>query len=245
MGDKKKKKFILFLFIHLFLLMSVPFFGFGSGEIVCKDEEAVKNHPDFVKFTSRGQDYGNHYTVILTDNGTIEFENTDSQTGGGFYAAVYKIGEYQFYGHTAYYDEKKRTWKNCGRSGAYFIDLSQMLGVKIETMADCIDNYDKIYELAKLLAQEQYKAGYDESVKLQKKNCLLDSKIQNEFPYHFALSENRKSVVYILAMYEIPQWLWNGVKDNDISWCKTSFGENWQEKLDEDLPKIRKSLGLE
>ena len=119
-------------------------------------------------------------------------------------------------------------------------------------MVDCIDNYDKIYELAQKLAKEEYFSDYEEVVKIGKTD-FENTDIVKRFPHHFVLSENRRGVVFVSEIYGYSNGLWHGVKEDEIpfnadwgeNWCINKYGENWREKLNTDLPKIRKSLGLE
>ena len=233
---------VIFRFI-LFLLINSICYAKGKFE----GREAMENHPEVISYELRGQKHGAYYKVTLTGNRIIEFSNILSDSGSGFYAAISKLGEYWFLDSCRYRKSAKQEWKICGTDGIYFTDLSQILDTKIETMVDCIDNYNKIYELAKFLANEQYKAGCKESANLQDHRCLFDSRIKDVFPFHFALSENREAVVTVLAIYEYPQWFWDGVQEDEMNdrTAKIQWGENWVEKVNADLPKIRKSLGLE
>ncbi|MCQ2579796.1 MAG: hypothetical protein MJ159_03770 [Treponemataceae bacterium] len=100
----------------------------------------------------------------------------------------------------------------------FFIDLSEILNIKIETVGDIVDNYEKLYELVRLIAQKQY--------------------FESEY----------KSSICILSVYNYPYNLWNGVQEEDFKYSKlydVSYGTDWVEKVNNDLPKIRKSLGLE
>ncbi len=216
-------------------------FAKGNGENLLECEKALKAHPYVIDFKCYNSII---YEVTLTNGRTITFDEINIY-GGGFYASVSTIGEFWLMDSCDYRKKENQPWEHCSVYGIYFIDLSRMLGIKIETMVDCINNYDKILELIRFLAQEQYKTGYQESVKLQHGRGLHDSKTRNLFPFHFVFSENRKAVVNVLAIHEYPQWVWDGIQDDEIQWCVNRYGENWREKLNTDLPKIRKSLGLE
>ncbi len=221
-------------------VMVMQCFALGSLE----GRDAMKNHPEVISYESRAQEHGEYHEVTLTGGRKIEFDTINGHSGGGFYAAVTKIGEYTLY-DSAFYLTKTKKWKNAGGSGAFFIDLSQILGIKIETMIDVIDNYDKILELAKFLALEQFKAGYYESTKLTD-NRRFDLQTINEFPLNYVISENRKAVIYVSSIYEYPRWVWDGIQEDELKHCDSfnyRFGDGWENNVPYD--KIRKSLGLE
>ena len=182
------------VFICCSMLFSIACFALGNGENLCECEKALKAHPCVIDFKCYNSII---YEVTLTNNRIITFDEINI-SGGGFYACVNNIGEYHLNGLAMYRKNRKKKWETCSRGG-YFIDLSQILGIKIESMIDCIDNYDKILELAKFLAYEQFKAGYNESAKLSDNRCF-DLQTMNNFPFHYALSENRKAVVNVLSI---------------------------------------------
>ena len=248
LGNKEEMKQKLIRFIAMLIAIFLPHIfitALGNKDWMPECEKALQAHPEVISYEVRGQKHGGYYEVILTDERIIEFDTILADSGGGFYASVSKIGEFWLMDSCDYRKKENQPWEHCSVYGIYFIDLSRMLGIKIETMVDCRNNYDKILELIRFLAQEQYKTGYQESVKLQHGRGLHDSKTRNLFPFHFVFSENRKAVVNVLAIHEYPQWVWDGIQDDEIQWCVNRYGENWREKLNNDLPKIRKSLGLE
>lgn len=233
------KKIICFL---LPFILFTQCFAKGNGENLLECEKALQAHPYVIDFKCYNSII---YEVTLTNGRTITFDEINIY-GGGFYACVNHIGEYQLIGEAIYRLNPKKKWKTCSR-GAYFSDLSQILGIKIETMVDVIDNYEKIIKLAQFLALEQFKAGYQESEKLSDNRCF-DLQTINKFPRHYAISENRKAVIYVLAIYDYPRWVWDGIQENELKISKSqvwtnTFGENWENNIPYD--KIRKSLGLE
>ena len=214
-----KKKFILISYLTLFLFATQSMFFAET-----RAEKLLKKNPEFVGIGDKwGEKLGNHYIVNLTGNRILEFAEIDTRNGGGKYAGLEGIGEFKLSSYVEFKNESY--WKDTYGSHVRFQDLSQLLGIKIETMIDCIDNYDKILELVKKLAREQYLTSPDVSLRLYRERASRHIDIIKEFPNHFVLSENRIACIYVLAMYDwIAQY-------------------EWDEKIPAD--KLRKSLGLE
>ncbi|MBO4729188.1 MAG: hypothetical protein J5631_12250, partial [Spirochaetaceae bacterium] len=129
-------------------------------------------------------------------------------------------------------------WKYYYGSYARLQDLSQAIGIKIETMVDVINHYDEILAFIKMIANKQYDSEQYSS---------------DDYIYHVD-SENRKATIWVDKIHGYYNGLWHGVKEGELpfngedwgeSLCVRCYGENWREKLNADLPKIRKALGLE
>ena len=105
-----------------------------------------------------------------------------------------------------------------------FYNLSKLLGIKIETMTDAINNYDKIVQLAQILAREQYFGNFKEIKDRDAFSNIFDAELQEKFPHCFINSENRKGFVYVIFLEG------HGIKE-------------WDEKIPAD--KLKKYLGLE
>ena len=214
-----KKKIILISYLTLFLFATQSMFFAET-----RAEKLLKKNPEFVGIGDKwGEKLRQHLTVNLTENRILEFSQIDTRNGGGKYAGLEGIGEFKLSSYVEFKNESY--WKDTYGSHVRFQDLSQLLGIKIETMIDCIDNYDKILELVKKLAREQYLTSPDVSLRLYRERASRHKDIIKEFPNHFVLSENRIACIYVLAMYDwIAQY-------------------EWDEKIPAD--KLRKSLGLE
>ena len=236
---KKNIIFICCLTLFLFVTISMCF-------AETRAEKLLNKHPEFVSIEQRwGDKLGTHYLVNLTENRILEFDQIDSRNGGGKYAGLRKIGEFEVRGYVIY-KKTKVSWKDTYGSHARFQDLTQLLGVKIETMVDCINNYDKILNLVKMLARDQYLLGYEESIKLKNKDCFYDDKIISEFSHHFNFTEDRIALIRVVSIYDYIQWIWDGIQEDELKLCKDwviEFGVGWENNIPYD--KIRKSLGLE
>lgn len=236
-----KKNIILIFCLTIFLFVTLSMcFAFGL-----KGEKALKNHPEFISIENEwGEKLGTHYLVNLTGNRILEFAQIDSGNGGGKYAGLKGIGEFGLTGQVDYIDGKYHSWKDTYGSHVRFQDLSQLLGIKIENMIDCIENYDKILGYVQMLAREQYLAGYEASFKRARKRRENPDNLEN-FPYHFVLSEKRNAMIAVSSIYGYSEDFWHGTKEEDFINENIYSNENRREKLNKDLPKIRKSLGLE
>ena len=247
-----KQKLIRFIAMLIAIFLPHIFItALGNKDWMPECEKALQAHPEFVSIEGKWTNkLGEDYKINLTDGRTIGFQFINLKTGGGIYAGLVSIDEFDLSGQVKYKEEE--SWKDTYGYHARFQDISQLIGVKIETMVDCIDNYDKIYELAQKLAKEEYFSDYEEVVKIGKTD-FENTDIVKRFPHHFVLSENRRGVVFVSEIYGYSNGLWHGVKEDEIpfnadwgeNWCINKYGENWREKLNNDLPKIRKSLGLE
>lgn len=197
-------------------------FAFGL-----KGEKALKNHPEFVSIEEEwGEKLGTHYIVNLTENRILEFAQIDSRNGGGKYAGLRRIGEFEVRGFVSFPKDKsiETHWKEQYGPHARFRDISQGMGVKIETMVDVIDHYDEIIDFFKMIAIEQY----------------------NTNKYVFRVdSEDRKAFIWVHQINGYYWYHWHGVKEDEFVGENFYGSENWREKVNNDLPKIRKSLGLE
>lgn len=210
--------------------------GSACFAFVLKGEKDLINHPEFVSIEQEwGDKLGEHYLVLLTDNRILEFDQINMRNGGGKYACLTRIGEFTLLGSVKYPEDtsSETHWKDRYGQYARFRDISQAMGIKIETMVDAISNYDEILAFVRKIAQKQY-----------------DS---NDYVYRVD-SEKRKASIWVWKIYDYSFELWHGVKEGEVPPYNEYFGsdifnvlygENWREKLDEDLPKIRKSLGLE
>lgn len=226
-----KKKFILISCLTLFLFATQSMFFAET-----RAEKLLKKNPEFVGIGEKwGEKLGNHYIVNLTGNRILEFAEIDSRNGGGKYACLSRIDEFELRGFVKYPKDSctKEHWKDCYSSYARLQDLSYAIGIKIETMVDVINHYDEILTFIKMIANEQYSS--------------------DDYIYHVD-SENRKATIWVDKIHGYYNGLWHGVKEGELpfngedwgeSLCVRCYGENWREKLNADLPKIRKSLGLE
>ena len=200
-------------------------------------EKLLKKHPEFVSIEGKWiNKLGTDYKIKLTKGRILEFQFIDSRNGGGKYAGLKGIGEFSVTGRVDYIDGEDHSWKDTYGSHVRFQDLSQLLGIKLENMNDCIDNYDKILEYVQMLAREQYLAGYEDSFKSARQSWENPDNLK-KFPHHFVLSDKRNAMIAVWRIYGYPERLWHGIKEEDL--------ENRREKVNADLPKIRKSLGLE
>ncbi|MBR4825106.1 MAG: hypothetical protein IKZ86_09915, partial [Spirochaetaceae bacterium] len=212
-----KKNIILICCLTIFSFATQSMcFAFGL-----KGEKALKNHPEFVSIEEEwGTKLGTHYIVNLTDNRILEFDQINSGNGGGEYACLKRIGEFELRGFVQYINKNgeivrgntKESWSAYAR----FRDISQGMGVKIETMVDVINHYDEIISFFKMIANEQY--------------------ISDDYAYHVD-SENRKATIYVAYLNGYPDGLWHGIKEDEIPfnedwgewWCVSEYGENWRE----------------
>ena len=184
---------------------------------------------DYIKYYNYNiQDDLLEYIVNLTDNRILEFDQINSGNGGGEYACLKRIGEFEVRGFVQYINKNgeivrgntKESWSAYAR----FRDISQGMGVKIETMVDVIDHYDEIIDFFKMIAIEQY----------------------NTNKYVFRVdSEDRKAFIWVHQINGYYWYHWHGVKEDEFVGENFYGSENWREKVNNDLPKIRKSLGLE
>ncbi|MDD6486722.1 MAG: hypothetical protein PUF61_07255 [Spirochaetales bacterium] len=218
---KKNIIFICCLTLFLFATQSISV-AFGL-----KGEKALKNHPEFVSIEEEwGEKLGTHYIVNLTENRILEFAQINSGNGGGKYAGLRRIGEFEVRGFVTFPKDKsiETHWKEQYGPHARFRDISQGMGVKIETMVDVIDHYDEIIDFFKMIAIEQY----------------------NTNKYVFRVdSEDRKAFIWVHQINGYYWYHWHGVKEDEFVGENFYGSENWREKVNNDLPKIRKSLGLE
>ncbi len=253
----KMKKRNLIILIVCICLVSVVFskaWAFGKKEYhIEAGHEALINHPEFVSIeyiNTNEHDMGVYYIVNLTDGRKIEFNYIDTNTGGGIFGGVEAIGNYRFFGVSAYKNDNPQYWedffgkyyKHYGNYASFFdsysqewrqmynglvisfYNLSMLLGIKIETMTDAINNYDKIVQLAQILAREQYLTKIKEIPHHGNFDVLFDTEVQNRLPQHFVNSENRKGFVYVVMIENYGDW-------------------EWDEKIPAD--KLKKYLGLE
>ena len=220
------KKYIFIIWIDIFLFFSICY-CFSKDKRLPEWQQQLKEHPEFETIEYMWSDKnGSHYKITLSDNRIFEIEEINYKTGNSFYAAVTNINEYKFWDSCKYINSKNGKWKSCSTYGIYFIDLTEILGINIENAVDVINNYDRICELAKNIAREQY--------------------LNERYEYHI-YTEKRNSSISIVSVMEYPAYFWHGVAEEDKNdiYFKAKWGENWVEKLNADLPKIRKSLGLE
>lgn len=250
---KKRNLIILIICICMESVVFSKAWAFGKKESSSQNGyDALLNHPDFVNIeyaTLNEHNRGMYYIVNLTDGRKIEFNYIDSNTGsgGGTFAGVGSIGEYSFANISAYKYDESQDWEKIygkhyksnptyidsnsqewrmifGVSVASFANLSMLLGIKIETMTDAIDNYDKIIQLAQILAREQYFGNFKEIKNKGAFSNIFDTELQEKFPHCFINSENRKGFVYVIFLEG------HGIKE-------------WDEKIPED--RLKKYLGLE
>ncbi len=233
------KKELLKLIITLLILIIIPYScitALGKIDWTAEGDKALYAHPEFINIEEFwGEKLGTHYLVNLTENRILEFQFIDSRTGGGKYAGLRRIGEFEVRGFVDYPKDTsiETHWKDRYGPHARFRDISQGMGIKIETMVDVINHYDEILAFFKMIANEQY--------------------ISDDYVYHVD-TEERKATIWVDKIHGYYSGLWQGVKEGELpfngedwgeSLCIRCYGENWREKLNNDLPKIRKSLGLE
>lgn len=248
---KKRNLIILIICICLVSVVFSKTWAFGKKEYhIDAGHEALINHPDFVSIeyaNPNEHDRGMYYIVNLTNGRKIEFNYIDTNTGGGIFGGVGSIGEYSFANISAYKYDESQDWEKIygkhyksnptyidsnsqewrmifGFSVASFANLSTLLGIKIETMTDAIDNYDKIIQFAQTLAREQYLGDFNKISDIMDLNILFDTELQEKFPHSFVNSENRKGVVFVISIEDKARW-------------------DWDEKIPED--RLKKYLGLE
>ena len=224
-----KKKFILICCLMLFSLVC---FALGA-------ERALKKNPEFVSIEGCwGSKLGTDYRIKLTNDRILEFQYVDAKNGGGKFASLRVIDEFELGGSVLYVKPSWNDWKYYYGSYARLQDLSQAIGIKIETMVDVINHYDEILAFIKMIANKQYDSEQYSS---------------DDYIYHVD-SENRKATIWVDKIHGYYNGLWHGVKEGELpfngedwgeSLCVRCYGENWREKLNADLPKIRKALDLE
>ncbi len=232
----KKKSFKLI--IILLILIVIPYScitALGNKDWTTEVEKALQVHPEFLNIEKEWVDkLGMHYVINLTGNRVLEFAEIDSRNGGGKYAQLRRINEFEVRGTVKYLNDSSDEvhWKDRYGTNARFRDLSQGMGIKIETMVDVINHYDEVLSFIKMIANGQY--------------------VSDNYVYRVD-SEDRKATIWVAYINGYPDGLWHGIKEDEIPfnedwgewWCVSEYGENWREKVNNDLPKIRKSLGLE
>ncbi len=233
---QKKISCVLLLLLFVFITCSAE----------SKLERKLKNNPEFVSMELLWSDkHGKHYKVILTNNRILEFDRINPRTGGGKDARLWQIGEYDIWGVTCYKSEDK--WRYDTYGSVCIKDLKNIVSIKTETILDLVDNYDEIFEAIKKLAKDQFLAGYNESIKLQENIILVDDEyMKNKFPQHILLENNRKAVICVTSIYGYPQWVWDGIQENEVEYSKGlnyKLGEDWLNNIPYD--EIRKYLDLE
>ncbi|MCQ2579795.1 MAG: hypothetical protein MJ159_03765 [Treponemataceae bacterium] len=81
----------------------------------------MNEHPEFEKCEYMWADTnGNHYRITLSGNRIFEVEEINSNTGGGFYAALTHIGEYGLEDSCNYRKFKEDKWKECFAYGIFY-----------------------------------------------------------------------------------------------------------------------------
>lgn len=233
---QKKISCVLLLLLFVFITCSAE----------SKLERKLKNNPEFVSMELLWSGkHGKHYKVILTNNRILEFDRINPRTGGGKDARLWRIGEYDIWGVTCYKSEDK--WRYNTYGSVCIKDLKNIVPIKTETILDVVDNYDEIFEAIKKLAKDQFLAGYNESIKLQEDIILVDDEyMKNKFPQHILLENNRKAIICVTSIYGYPQWVWDGIQENEVEYSKGlnyKLGEDWLNNIPYD--EIRKSLDLE
>ena len=226
------KKNLLKLIITMSILIIIPYScitALGKIDWTTEGDKALYAHPEFINIEEFwGTKLGTHYLVNLTENRILEFDQIDSRNGGGEYACLKRIGEFEVRGFVQYINKNgeivrgntKESWSAYAR----FRDITQGMGVKIETMVDVINHYDEIIDFFKMIAIEQY----------------------NTNKYVFRVdSEDRKAFIWVHQINGYYWYHWHGVKEDEFVGENFYGSENWREKVNNDLPKIRKSLGLE
>ena len=225
-----RKKIILSCCLTLFLFATVSICYAYDFKAV----KELKRHPEFVSIEGCwGTKLGTDYRIKLTNDRILEFQYVDAINGGGKFASLRVIDEFELGGSVLYVKPSWNDWKYYYGTYARLQDLSHAIGIKIETMVDVINHYNEILAFVKMIANEQYTS--------------------NDYLYHVD-SENRQATIWVEKIHGYYNGLWHGVKEDGIpfdaadwgeSLCIRCYGKNWREKLNADLPKIRKSLGLE
>lgn len=225
----KKKPFKLI--IILLILIIIPYSSItalGNIDWTPEAEKALQVHHEFIRIEKKWYDkLGTHYLIDLTENRILEFDQIDSKNGGGKYACLSRIGEFELREGVRYINESIKNNRESWSPYARFSDISQATGLKIETMTDVIDFYDGILNFVKMIANEQY--------------------ISDDYVYRVD-SEDRKAAIWVWKIHGYFFHHWHGAKEEDLDnpLYETLYSDkNWAEKLNADLPKIRKSLGLE
>lgn len=248
-----KQKLIRFIAMLIAIFLPHIFItALGNKDWMPECEKALKAHPEFVEIEEYwGDEYGTHIKIDLFNGKSLTFEGIDMRSGGGKNAGLSTINEFTLGGYAKVRKDESTPWKNCYGMYASFEALQTLLDVKIETMLDCIDNYDKIFELVQTIAQDQY---FSEDRTKGRFGFLTDDNpetldLYKKFPHNFVITKNRRLSVFVLYIYDYQSNLWEyGIQESDLEradYYKMRYGENWREKLNADLPKIRESLGLE
>lgn len=220
------KKYVFIVCVNIFLFFSLCI-CYSKEKRLPGWQQQLNEHPEFESIEYMWSDKkGSHYKITLSNNRIFEIEEINYKTGNSFYAALTNINEYKFWDSCKYTKIKNGKRNSCSAYGIYFIDLTEILGVSIDNAVDIINNYDIICELAQNIAREQY--------------------LNKDYEYHID-TEKRNSSISIISVLEYPAYFWHGVAEEDMddNYFKSKWGENWVEKVNTDLPKIRKSLGLE
>ena len=233
-----------------FFMIILCFCAFSFGEVSnssTKKEKWIKlleSHPDFESFEfslfreNLFINYEYDIDVKLKNRKTISFACVDKH-GGGKYCCVSKIGEFSV--------DSRILVKNrqIPAAGINFIDLSHVIKKEINSINDAINNYDDILEFVSNLAKEQYFLGVIESSWLDSYSWINNQEIIKKFPKHFSFKGNRQVVMFVETIKGYPQWVWDGIQDDEIKHCKvfySHFGEGWEHKHPEN--EIKKILGL-
>ena len=225
-----KKKFIL---ICCLMLFSFVCSALGNIDCTSEAEKKLLNNNEVVSVEKKwNAKLGTHYLINLTENRILEFDQITPDNGGGKYACLKRIGEFELRETVRYINEKGETLRGDTKDayGDYirFSDLSNESGLKIETMYDAIDNYDNILAFVKKIANEQYIS------------CDYVYKIDTGI-------KDRKAIMWVNKIHDYFYYHWHGSREDDNNqYYEILYGnENWRETLNDDLPKIRKSLCLE
>ena len=173
------------------------FFAVGNKEKKEPWQELLENHPDFVcieRYSSNKDVFGGSndafISVNLTNNKKISFQYVD-KNGGGKFANVKSIGDYQF---LDYAKDSKKDYV----SGAFFIDLSYILGKEINTITDAIDNYDLILDYAKRIVAEELSLGTE---KMKILHVSWDFSVISNYAGFYRNENIREAKVFVGGLY--------------------------------------------
>ncbi len=125
----KKKSFKLI--IILLILIVIPYScitALGNKDWTTEVEKALQVHPEFLNIEKEWVDkLGMHYVINLTGNRVLEFAEIDSRNGGGKYAQLRRINEFEVRGTVKYLNDSSDEvhWKDRYGTNARFRDLSQ------------------------------------------------------------------------------------------------------------------------
>ena len=191
-----KSKYILTFF--LCFICYGQLFAMGSEEKEIKYfREMLENHPDFVcieRYSSNKDVFGGSndafISVNLTNNKKISFQYVD-KNGGGKFANVKSIGDYQF---LDYAKDSKKDYV----SGAFFIDLSYIFGKEINTITDVIDNYDLILDYAKRIVAEELSLGTE---KMKILHVSWDFSVISNYAGFYRNENIREAKVFVGGLY--------------------------------------------